>query len=191
MVLTVNSEGTYITKLTFAFSDYTCGGVTQNGTVGKQSTSGWIISNNQFSIITPINPSETIILTILGTFNQSGKEASGTWSINVSGTTCSGNWNHLISIGDFPGVQWKSIGLYMGYITCMDMDVNHSDTVYAGTPTGLYKSVDGAENWFVLDLPEREIRTITVSRSFSNNILCTTDYQVFKSTDYGNSWETI
>jgi photosystem II stability/assembly factor-like uncharacterized protein len=191
MVLTVNSEGTHITKLTIAFSDYKCGSVTQGGTITQQTTPGWPITNNQFSFTTSIDPSGSIKFSVHGTFNQSGNEASGTWSINSYGTTCSGTWNHTLSNGDIPEAKWKSIGPYMGEINAMAMDNAHPDTVYAATPNGLYKTVDGAENWFLLDLPIEEMKTVTVSQSHSNKILCTTNYQVFKSADYGNSWETI
>jgi parallel beta-helix repeat protein len=189
--LTVNPEGTYITKLSVTFSDYSCGGVTQNGTVAKQSTPGWSISDNLFSIATAINPGGTISITIDGTFTQAGDEASGTWEINVSGTICSGDWTHSISTGDSPEAKWENIGPYMGYINAMDMDNEHTDTVYAATPRGLYKTVNAAENWELLNLPMKEIKKVVVSQNQANKILCISEYNVFLSNDYGNSWDII
>lgn len=191
IVLTVDSEGNYITKLSITFSDYSCGGITQNGTVTKQSSSGWSISNNQFSITTSINPSGTTKLTIQGTFNQSGKEASGTWSINVSGITCSGNWTHSLSNGGISGAQWEGIGPYMGFINSMDMNNQQSDTVYAATPNGLFRTKDGAENWEKLNLPNLEMDKVVVSQSHPNKVICKSKYNVFLSENYGEDWEVI
>ena len=94
-IITVNSEGTYITKLVTTFSSFSCGGVTQNGTVSSQVSPGWPISNNQFTIEKSINPTGTITMSLNGTFIEAGAQASGTWSINVSGTTCSGSWGPI------------------------------------------------------------------------------------------------
>ena len=91
-VFTVDSNGTHITKLSITFSSFSCGGVTQNGTITTETSPGWPITNSQFTIEKSINPSGTITMTIEGTFTQMGDEASGTWSVNVSGSICSGIW---------------------------------------------------------------------------------------------------
>jgi len=91
-VLTVNSTGTEITKLLTMFSNYTFGGITQNGGVVSSPSPGWPISNNQFAFTNSINPSGTIKLTLNGTFTQSGGQAQGTWSMLVSGQTDSDTW---------------------------------------------------------------------------------------------------
>lgn len=101
----------------------------------------------------------------------------------------------LISINNlFPqDAGWQSLGPNMGYINCMDMDYSHPDTVYAATLNGLYRSFNGAENWSLMDLqsPELEINKVIVSQSHPNNILCSSEFNIFKSTDYGNTWDTI
>ena len=91
-VFTVDSTGTHITKLITTFSSFSCGGVIQNGTITSAVSPGWPISNSQFTIDKSVNPSGTISLSIDGTFTEKGDGASGTWSINVSGTICSGSW---------------------------------------------------------------------------------------------------
>ena len=95
-VFTVNSTGTQIIKLATTFSNYTFGGITQNGTVSSQPSPGWPISNSQFAITTSINPTGTIKLTVNGTFTQSGDQASGTWSMLVSGQTDAATWGPVI-----------------------------------------------------------------------------------------------
>jgi len=86
---------------------------------------------------------------------------------------------------------WENIGPWMGYIHGMAMDNAQPDTVYAATQYGLYKSVDGAENWTLIGFSKYEIFTIEVSPSSPNIILCSSEYQVYKSTDYGSTWDTI
>jgi hypothetical protein len=97
-VITVNSAGTHIVKLITTFSNYTCGGVTQNGTVITQPSPGWPISNNLFTIKNSVNPSGTITMTINGMFTPTGDQASGTWSVNVSGTIDSSNWGPVMVV---------------------------------------------------------------------------------------------
>jgi photosystem II stability/assembly factor-like uncharacterized protein len=87
--------------------------------------------------------------------------------------------------------QWKNIGPFMGYVNCMAMDSLHSDTVYAGTTTGVYKSVDGAENWYKTSLTDIEIKNLTISLQSSNFLIASSDSIVFKSEDYGETWNEM
>jgi len=91
-VFTVNADGSQITKFIITFSDWTCGGVKQSGTITITRFPAWPISNGQFTLETSIGPSGNVKITINGAFNQAGDEASGIWSAVVYGTTCSGNW---------------------------------------------------------------------------------------------------
>jgi photosystem II stability/assembly factor-like uncharacterized protein len=86
---------------------------------------------------------------------------------------------------------WQNIGPWMGYIHGMALDDSHPDTVYAATQYGLFKSVDGAENWIPSGFSKMEILSIKVSPSSPNIILCSSEYQVYKSVDYGVTWDTI
>ncbi len=95
LVFTVNPNGTHITKLIITFSSFTCGGVTQSGTITISTSPGWPISNNQFNIEVDINY-PNISMTITGTFSGTGDQASGTWSVNAYGTICSGSWDAII-----------------------------------------------------------------------------------------------
>jgi hypothetical protein len=96
-VFTVNPDGTLITKLIITFSSFTCGSVTQSGTMIFSTSPGWPISNNQFTIDIWIN-FPNISMTITGTFIETGYQASGTWSVNVSGTICAGDWGGIVPV---------------------------------------------------------------------------------------------
>lgn len=86
---------------------------------------------------------------------------------------------------------WKNIGPFMGYVHCMTMDTSHSDTVYAGTPTGVYKSIDGAENWYKTNLTDIKINAIKISLNNPGLLIASSDSIVFKSEDYGETWNEI
>ena len=92
-VFTVNSDGTNITEIAITHSNWSCGGVTLGGTLTLSSNPGWAITNRDFTIEQSFDPmSDNQVLTITGTFNNSGNEASGEWTEKVYGSTCSGTW---------------------------------------------------------------------------------------------------
>ena len=101
LVFTVNSDGTKITKLIFAVSNWSCGNISGSWTTTVtfvDPEAGWPISNGQFTIE---RSTSTGIWTINGTFGATGNEASGTWSFDVSGTVCSANWGPItVSVED-------------------------------------------------------------------------------------------
>jgi len=93
-VFTVNPDGTHITKLVVTWRDWRCGGVTRSGyQTSTPGAPGWSISNRnrQFTIVITTSILRNEKMTIKGKF-ETGKQAWGTWSEVVHGTTCSGNW---------------------------------------------------------------------------------------------------
>ncbi len=86
---------------------------------------------------------------------------------------------------------WENIGPFMGYINSMAMDDAHPDTVYAGTPTGVYKTVDGADNWYKTSLTDIEINSIVVFQNNPNILIANSDSIVYKSDDHGETWNEI
>lgn len=96
-VFTVDSAGTHITKIIITLNNYTCGPITQSGGLTiSYGGSGVPITDNQFKIVDNENTYwGTIKTTINGTFTQAGDQASGTWSKDVFGTICSGNWGPI------------------------------------------------------------------------------------------------
>lgn len=95
-VITVGCNGTCITDIIYTWSNFHCDGVTYvSGSIHSMRTGGWAITDRTFSIVTSLGTSQT--MTIVGTFNQSGSEVSGTYSANIYGTICSGVWGPVLS----------------------------------------------------------------------------------------------
>ncbi|NQU32938.1 MAG: T9SS type A sorting domain-containing protein [Bacteroidetes bacterium] len=86
---------------------------------------------------------------------------------------------------------WKNIGPYMGFVNCMEMDMKHPDTLYAGTPTGMFKTIDGAENWNKSGLDGIDINSIQIAPTNSSIIIANSDSSVYKSDNYGETWSKI
>jgi uncharacterized protein YjdB len=85
---TVDPQGTAITFFRFSFSDYACGPISGSWIV-EISGGTWTISDRQFSLDHTAGLNRYVFA---GTFDDSGTQASGTWDITLSGTTCSGSW---------------------------------------------------------------------------------------------------
>jgi len=97
---TVNNSGTCISKISYHFSNWTCGSITRSGTVSVYTSKVeglGPITNGQFTIKTDIggwwDPSPSYSMTISGKFDEPGTAASGTWEAVSSGVTCSGTWS--------------------------------------------------------------------------------------------------
>jgi hypothetical protein len=93
---TVDSTSTGITEITWNWLEFTCGGVTKNGSETSAYVTPLPIINAQFPTVTLSNfvtadPSSEFSMS--GTFDASGTYASGTYEAVVFGTTCSGTWN--------------------------------------------------------------------------------------------------
>ena len=71
------------------------------------------------------------------------------------------------------------------------MDDIHPDTIYAATPYGVYKSVDGADEWIKTSFPEENVTSLEISISDANYLIAATDYSVYLSDDHGDSWTLI
>jgi hypothetical protein len=91
---TVNSDGTAVTEVSYVFSSWTCGSSTKSGTIKITNASGWPITDRQFTIENDLNPDPLLseMMTISGTFDQSGTHASGTWQADLDDAVCSGTW---------------------------------------------------------------------------------------------------
>jgi len=91
---TINAGSTYITTITYHFSDWRCGsGSLISGNITVSTDPGWPISNNTFQIQRSLDPGGQQQLTIRGTFNDTGDSVSGEWEGNVSGSNCVGIWS--------------------------------------------------------------------------------------------------
>ncbi len=91
----VASGGSMIEKVTFSFSSWRCGSAssTTSGSVSQERTPGWAVTNRAFTVeadFDPFGDSQTI--TVSGTFGNDGSSATGSWSADWNGGTCSGSW---------------------------------------------------------------------------------------------------
>jgi hypothetical protein len=85
-----------------------------------------------------------------------------------------------------------SIGPDGGEIQALAVDPQNSNTVYAATSYGLFKSMDGGSSWRNLFLSSSaNVFSITVNPQDPSTIYAGTDNGVAKSTDGGESWTPI
>jgi hypothetical protein len=88
----VASDSTEIESIALTFNDFSCGGVITNGTITQ--TGSTAISNGQFTA--NIDWTGTLgdrTMEIIGTFDDSGTSASGTYEADYDGTICDGTWD--------------------------------------------------------------------------------------------------
>jgi len=86
-VLTIDPTSAGISKISYNFVEFECGGIRRSGGVSIGKPSLWFITDNQFTINNSMEPWDMVIQ---GEFDENGTNASGTWEI--TGTTCSGTW---------------------------------------------------------------------------------------------------
>jgi len=88
---TVDSTSTGITEITFTFINFTCGLVTKNGSIKIAPGTPWPIADRQFTIESTFDPN--FEMTLIGTFDNTGTNVSGTYEAVLFGKTCSGTWD--------------------------------------------------------------------------------------------------
>jgi hypothetical protein len=138
MVFTVDSAGTRINKITFTFSNWKCGSVTHvGGSITIIKGGGVPISNRQFTLQASLSSNEQ--MTINGTFNETGDQASGTWSAVIYGTTCSGNWGPatVVSVEKVASGIPEQFALGQNYPN----PFNSSTTIKFALPTASHVSI--------------------------------------------------
>jgi photosystem II stability/assembly factor-like uncharacterized protein len=84
------------------------------------------------------------------------------------------------------------IGPYGGTIVTTAVDPTNPMVIYAGTfGTGVFKSVDGGENWFSINqgIYNLQIYSLAIDPIHPSTLFAGTYHsQIFKSTDGGSSW---
>jgi hypothetical protein len=89
----VNSTSTGITEMSFKLSDFSCGPITLSVSSSTGRAPGLPITDMQFNIEHSFDFEKEETLTISGTFDETGKNATGTWEAVFYGTACSGTWD--------------------------------------------------------------------------------------------------
>jgi hypothetical protein len=90
LVFTVDETGTKITKMSYQFSEWTCGPTTNSGTI--EVGSEWAITDGIFSVTTSFDPDKQQTMTFGGTYDAAKQEFSGAWDEVSYGAQCSGTW---------------------------------------------------------------------------------------------------
>jgi hypothetical protein len=88
LVFTVDTTGSKITKMSYQFSNWTCGPTTVSGTI--EASAEWPITDGKFSIDGSLDSEQT--MNFGGTYSAADQKFSGTWSEISHGSTCSGIW---------------------------------------------------------------------------------------------------
>jgi photosystem II stability/assembly factor-like uncharacterized protein len=74
------------------------------------------------------------------------------------------------------------------------IDQRQSGVMYLGTEQGIFRTINGGQNWSFLPLPVRNaalrVTAITVSPSNSNHLFASIASTIYKSTNGGLTWET-
>jgi len=173
-VFTVNIDGTHITKIIYTFSSWTCGPVTLSGTISIEKEPGWPISERQFTIENTLDVPGDQTMTINGTFSETGDEASGTWSADMYGTTCSGNWGPIIlSVQEVGGGIPERFVIEQNYPN----PFNSNTTIQFALPRTLHVSIKvynvlGSEVVTLVDerLPPGQYKTTWNAADFASGV---------------------
>jgi len=88
-----------------------------------------------------------------------------------------------------PGVAfWTGGGPYGGYVNSLAMDPLNPDVIYAGTESGVFKTVDAGATWTRTGFPPIRVRVVQVSPRDPNILYVGTDDGVYRTTDGGVNW---
>jgi len=93
LVLTIdstNSSTAKIKKVSYRFSDWSCGSVRHSGEI--VDATGWIIAVNEFAITSTSSPSGIPTIIVDGMYDTGNQLFSGTWKEIANDTVCSGTW---------------------------------------------------------------------------------------------------
>jgi hypothetical protein len=92
LVFTVDATGTKITKMSYQFSNWTCGPGTVSGSI--TASASWPITDNKISIDDDLStsPNGTDLMSTSGTYSATDQKFTGTWSEDAYGNKCSGSW---------------------------------------------------------------------------------------------------
>ncbi len=92
-------------------------------------------------------------------------------------------------------ITWEHISESMdgGIIQALAINPSNSSILYAGTPVGVYKSVDGGENWFEINegLSGFDVISIEINPLAPDIIYIVSSGVVYKSENGGQQWITI
>ena len=92
LVFTVDTTGSKITKMSYQFSNWTCGPTTNSGTIEASGGDGTPITDGKFSTSRSLDPGGNQTMNFGGTYSAADQKFSGTWDEMSYGSKCSGTW---------------------------------------------------------------------------------------------------
>jgi photosystem II stability/assembly factor-like uncharacterized protein len=85
---------------------------------------------------------------------------------------------------------WSSNGPDGGPVLALAIDRSNPATVYAGTPTGVFKSTDGGGSWSS-SLTDTDVQIVAIAPTTPTTLLAAGSRGIHKSTDGGASWNAV
>jgi photosystem II stability/assembly factor-like uncharacterized protein len=88
---------------------------------------------------------------------------------------------------------WTSLGPDGGQISSVVIHPQDSDTLYAATNAGIFKSTDGTTTWSPANsgLSTFLVRRPVIDPQTPNTLYAATDGGIYRSTDAGASWNPV
>jgi photosystem II stability/assembly factor-like uncharacterized protein len=90
------------------------------------------------------------------------------------------------------GCSWSAVntGLTNMWVQSLAIDPKNTNTVYAGTHDGAFKSTNGGINWAQINngLTNLRVNCLVIDSQYTNTIYAGTDEGIFKTIDGGQNW---
>ena len=92
-----------------------------------------------------------------------------------------------------PWTSWRSTSCATLHVTALAVASSSPGTVYAGTYTGVFRSVDGGESWADRSsgLADPFVLALAIDPSAPGTVYAGTFAGVFRSVDGGGHWEAM
>ncbi|RMD90415.1 MAG: hypothetical protein D6813_09170, partial [Calditrichaeota bacterium] len=115
--------------------------------------------------------------------------------MDSKGTLFVGTQGGGIFKSDDQGKTWLNINQGLQNLIVLSMTIDSKDRIFAATAKGVFRSVNQGQSWLLVSngLPQSftSIFTSIVANSVDTLFVGTSDNGVFRSNDFGNSWQKI
>jgi photosystem II stability/assembly factor-like uncharacterized protein len=161
-------------------------GMIANGGIGSLAIndSGHIFAGNNSGIVRSTDNGDN------WTYVKQGvniKEASKIL-FDTNGDIYFPTWGNGVLKSTDNGDSWTEMNNNLGYKVIHSVVKDSSGNFFAGGNYGLYKSVDTCESWYSVGLPVAGVSKILMT---SDNNIYTAEWGINRSTDFGQTWQTI
>ena len=88
------------------------------------------------------------------------------------------------------GSTWSISNAGMGNVVVLDLLINSANSliVVACTTNGIYKSINGGQNWVAVLSAQGQWLQQVVRQGTGNNLLAVSNSKFYRSTDFGDTW---